>query len=222
MLRKLKETELDKYMDFAYTLALDQSKSSYPTYTDGIKTKEDFTQSAKDAFSREDEEILLFEEDGEVHGWIHYYVLKEDDYLKIQVFNVESGVERAIDEFISYVTEKYADCTVYFGLPKANQNAISHLQKSGFTKNEESLALYWGGNIKQYICVEQGQKVCRENVLFLFLRLFHELLCTNIIFQKADNIVRSMAIITFPFGNRAVWNSEIIAKFFTIHSGGFP
>ena len=139
MLRKLKETELDKYMDFAYTLALDQSKSSYPTYTDGIKTKEDFTQSAKDAFSREDEEILLFEEDGEVHGWIHYYVLKEDDYLKIQVFNVESGVERAIDEFISYVTEKYAGCTVYFGLPKANQNAISHLQKSGFTKDEESL-----------------------------------------------------------------------------------
>lgn len=139
MLRKLKEIEFDKYIDFAYSLALDQSKSSYPTYTDGIKTKEDFIQSAKDSFSREDEEILLFEEDGEVHGWIHYYVLKEDNYLQIQVFNVERGVECAIDEFVSYVTAKYAGCTMYFGLPKVNQEAVSHLQKRGFTKEEESI-----------------------------------------------------------------------------------
>lgn len=138
MLRRLKENEFDIYIDFAYTLALDQSKSAYPTYTDGIKTKEDFIQSAKEAFSKEDDEILLFEEKGRVQGWIQYYVLKEEKYLQIRVFNVECGVERAIDEFVSYVAEKYAGCTMYFGLSEANKAAISHLQKIGFQKDEES------------------------------------------------------------------------------------
>ena len=43
MLRKCTEQEYKEYADFAYGLALDQSKSGYPTYCDGIKTKEMFT-----------------------------------------------------------------------------------------------------------------------------------------------------------------------------------
>lgn len=39
MLRKLEEKEINNYIDFAYTLALDITKSSYPTFTDGVKSK---------------------------------------------------------------------------------------------------------------------------------------------------------------------------------------
>ena len=42
MLRKLEEKEFDKYLDMMYELACDYSKSSYPTYNDGIQTKEIF------------------------------------------------------------------------------------------------------------------------------------------------------------------------------------
>lgn len=87
MLRVLEEAEFDKYIDFAYNLALDLTKSSYPTYTDGIKTKEDFIARAKVSFRKESEEIMLFEVDGSVEGWIHYYVLKEDEnYVDVIFF----------------------------------------------------------------------------------------------------------------------------------------
>ena len=46
MLRVLEEKNFDQYIDFVYSLALDQTKSVYPTYTDGIKTKGDFIARA--------------------------------------------------------------------------------------------------------------------------------------------------------------------------------
>lgn len=42
MLRICTEQDFNTYFDFVYELALDQSKSGYPTYSDGIKTKEMF------------------------------------------------------------------------------------------------------------------------------------------------------------------------------------
>jgi len=53
MLIKLKEQDFDKYIDFAYALALDLTKSGYPTYTDGIKTREDFIRQSRRAFTNE-------------------------------------------------------------------------------------------------------------------------------------------------------------------------
>ena len=47
MLRILEEDEFDKYIDFAYELATDPAKSGYPTYADGIKTKERFVKSSQ-------------------------------------------------------------------------------------------------------------------------------------------------------------------------------
>lgn len=39
MLRICTEQEYRKYADFVYELALDQSKSGYPTYSDGMVQK---------------------------------------------------------------------------------------------------------------------------------------------------------------------------------------
>ena len=44
MLIKPTREEGETYIDFAYELALDPSRSGYPTYADGIKTKEDFAE----------------------------------------------------------------------------------------------------------------------------------------------------------------------------------
>lgn len=49
MLRICTEQEYEKYIDFVYEIAIDQSKSGYPTYSDGIKTKEMFIESSKKA-----------------------------------------------------------------------------------------------------------------------------------------------------------------------------
>lgn len=42
MLIKAELKDIEKYGDMAYSLALDPTKSCYPTYKDGIKTKKVF------------------------------------------------------------------------------------------------------------------------------------------------------------------------------------
>ena len=72
MLRNCTKTEFDLYADFAYELATNIEKSAYPTYCDGLKTKEMFMERLSKAFERDTEEVLLFEIDGKIEGLIHY------------------------------------------------------------------------------------------------------------------------------------------------------
>ncbi len=44
MLRLCEKDEFDQYIDLAYELALDLTRSGYPTYCDGIKTKKMFVE----------------------------------------------------------------------------------------------------------------------------------------------------------------------------------
>lgn len=137
MLRPLKQSEFEMYVHFAYDLALDLSKSSYPTYCDGIKTKTDFIEQAKRAFDRKHEEILLFEYDRVVEGWIHYYAMPEDRYVSFFIFNIRKHVAVAVDEIIEYLAKNYHGCRLYFGLPTENEAVITHLRAIRFSKKEE-------------------------------------------------------------------------------------
>ena len=65
MLRQLGKDEYMQYLDSAYELTLDMSRSCYPTYADGLKTREDFDAHAARPFQRDDYTMLLYEEDGE-------------------------------------------------------------------------------------------------------------------------------------------------------------
>lgn len=138
MLRTLKQEEFEQYAEFAFSLALDLSKSGYPTYTDGIKTKEDFIRTAKKAFEKENEEILLFFLEDEVKGWIHYYFLPEDNYLSPESFLTEASTEVAAEEFIHYVSVKYPGADLYMGFPKENRHMIAYLEADGFRQLEYS------------------------------------------------------------------------------------
>lgn len=138
MLRPLKRDELRAHIDWAYGLALDMEKSSYPTYADGIKTKAEFVSAAQRSFEREHEEILLFEQDGRPAGWIHYYALPEDFYISFRAFCVESGAAQAVDELLAYIAPRYPGCVLFFGLPAQNTAVAGHLQSLGFTLEEES------------------------------------------------------------------------------------
>lgn len=138
MLRKLEEQEFDRWVGFAYALALDITKSGYPTYADGIKTKKDFIDRARGAFSRDGEEILLFEREGKVEGWIHDYHLPEDRYLDCCSFCVAEGMREAIFEFTAFARERFSGSELYLGFPKENAEAIAALDDFGFARIEES------------------------------------------------------------------------------------
>jgi len=138
MLKKLQEQDFDRYVDFAYQLALDMTKSGYPTYADGIKTKDDFVARAREAFSTDSEEILLYEQEGKTAGWIHYYYLPEDHYLDTCAFCIASGMREALEEFITFAQEHFHGSELYLGFPGENTEAAAVLKARNFDCIERS------------------------------------------------------------------------------------
>lgn len=137
MLTNLKESEFEKYAPLAWSLAQDLRTSGYPTYMDGIKTREEFFDRSRCAFTRENEEILLYLQDGRVLGWIHYSRLPEDRYLQTCSFCIAQGMGDAIKEFIAFAKGRFPGNTLYLGFPRENTEAVAALTRGGYERIEE-------------------------------------------------------------------------------------
>ena len=120
------------YADFAYELATNIEKSAYPTYCDGLKTKEMFMERLSKAFERDTEEVLLFEIDGKIEGLIHYQWLPKDNYVATCGFNINTATGQALSEFIAYVRAKCKGYDLYLGFPADNKVAIQYFEKQAF------------------------------------------------------------------------------------------
>ncbi len=132
MLRKIKAYEFDRYAEFAYRLAMEPACSGFPLYTDGIKTKEDFLERSRRGLCREEEELLLFEREGNVQGWVHYYVIKEDCYIGICSLLIGDGQESALEELMAYWKQRFPgyEWSMYF--PEENRAALSFMSRRGY------------------------------------------------------------------------------------------
>lgn len=132
MLVKATTEDIEKYCDFAYELALDQTCSCYPAYADGIKTREDFNAEAYSCVTREDRELLLFLADGRVEGWIGYFWIPQERYLQLQFCNIRTGTGKALSELLNLLKERFSGYTLYFGFPGDNRAARDLLLKNQF------------------------------------------------------------------------------------------
>lgn len=138
MLRPMEPSEFGACVDFAYPLALDLARSCYPTYCDGMKTREDFIGAVQKTFSRPDKQALLFTRDGQTEGLIAFDCQEEDRYLHPYVFNIRRDTETALAEFVDYCRESWPGFTVDFGFPAENVEAIGWLDEQGIVCNERS------------------------------------------------------------------------------------
>ena len=129
MLVKATKEDIEQYMDFAYSLAMDQTKSGYPLWSDGVSTKEEFVERVWRSYESEDRDILLFLVDGAVEGWIQFFYIAEDRYLQTNGFLINSHTEQALTEFLEYAHAYFPGYDLYLGFPKRNIDAISALQK---------------------------------------------------------------------------------------------
>lgn len=129
MLVKATKEDIAQYMDFAYTLAMDQTKSGYPLWSDGVSTKEEFVERVWRSYESEDRDILLFLVDGAIEGWIQFFYIAEDRYLQTNGFLINSHTEQALTEFLEYAHAHFPGYDLYLGFPKRNIDAISALQK---------------------------------------------------------------------------------------------
>ena len=132
MLKECTERDVDLYADFAYELAMDLKKSAYPTYCDGMKTKEMFIKQLRDAYEDEYEENLLFEYEGKIEGIIQYYWIPEEKYIQTEVFNINKATKQAIAEFLEYVGERLKGYDLYLGFPRENEAAIDCFEELKF------------------------------------------------------------------------------------------
>ncbi|MBR5389965.1 MAG: hypothetical protein IK141_01515 [Clostridia bacterium] len=132
MLRSCSKTEFERYTDFIYALATDLTKSGYPTYCDGIKTKVEFLERSAKAFVRDTEHMLLFEHESEVQGMIHYFWVPEDQYLQTICFNINKATEQAIAEFLTYVSKRFKGYDAFLRFPAENNSAVNYLSGQGF------------------------------------------------------------------------------------------
>lgn len=132
MLRVCSEKEFDPFLDFAYGLAMDLTKSGYPTYCDGIKTKAMFVEQSHRAFKRQTEQMLFFEYEGTVEGIIHYEWIPEDRYLSTVSFNINTGVQQALAEFLAFAGEHFKGYDLFLGFSAENKQAVDYLAGHGF------------------------------------------------------------------------------------------
>lgn len=132
MLRKATAEDIVEYGDFVYGLALDQTRSAYPTYADGIKTREDFLACARKAVVEETSELLLFCQGDIPEGWIQYFWIPEDHYLQCTACNIRQGTAQALGELLKLLKADFPGYTFYFGFPSCNEEAVCFLQANGF------------------------------------------------------------------------------------------
>lgn len=128
MLRLLEKSEFDACVEFAYDLSQDLTRSGYPTYLDGIKTRADFIERTRKSLDRPGEDVLLFLEDGQVEGLIAFEHLEEDRYLHPNVFNIRRDTGTALAEFVAYCRERYPGFDLDLGFPAENVDALSWLE----------------------------------------------------------------------------------------------
>ena len=132
MLKLCSEKEFDAYLDFVYGLAMDPAKSGYPIYSDGIKTKKQFIDQAREALSKETAELLLFEYEGCVEGWVQYEWIPADHYMSTSAFNIAFHTEVALQEFLDYVQDRFQGYDLFLGFSGANEKAVNFLSDHGF------------------------------------------------------------------------------------------
>ena len=139
MLTPLQPEEFNRYVDWAYRLALDLTCSGYPTYADGIKTREAFILAAKRCLETGNREVLLFHVDGEVRGWIQWYWLPEDQYAQASCFLTATHTEQALTEFVAHAAKACPGYALHLGFPTDNARAVQWLQQNEFRLLEQSV-----------------------------------------------------------------------------------
>lgn len=122
----------EKYLDFVYKIALDQTRSGYPVYTDGIKTKDDFVDYFRKGFRDANRSNFIYMENGTAQGWIQYTFLEEDAYLQTEIFNIAGNIRQALSEFVAYCEKHFHGYSLYLGFPSVNTEAVSFLEEAGW------------------------------------------------------------------------------------------
>lgn len=139
MLHKITKAEYDRYIDMIYAISADLFRSAFPIYADGVKDRALFYSKSMNGLNRDDEEILLYENNSEVLGWVHYYFIESDKYIGISSMLIKKNFGKALRELFEYWGKRFTGYSWCFYLPSENREALDFMAENGFSEISEEI-----------------------------------------------------------------------------------
>lgn len=130
--------ELDTLIVEFWPVALDLTHSTYPTYTDGIKTQADFSKSVHRAASEDWGEVLVHLWNGEVNGLLVMDVT-DDMYVSLHVCLTHAHQTECLDEALAYLRQKHAGKTMWLGFAMENTEMLAFAEEKGFALLDDTV-----------------------------------------------------------------------------------
>lgn len=157
MLKKLTESSFHLNKEKMYQQALDLKHSCYPSYADGIKTKEDFFSMIERGLFLKTCPVFCFYEANTMLGWIQCEIEKENKYIQFTCFNIAKQKKLAMDEIMHWIEENYSGFEINFGCSVKN-DVVSILLEYGFLLVDDLYA--YKMDLKNWQEYEISSKVC--------------------------------------------------------------
>ena len=138
MLRQPHLHELDALIMEFWPVALDLTRSAYPTYTDGVKTQADFVQTVHRAASEDWGEVLVHLRDGKVNGLLVVDVA-DDAYVSLHVCLTHAHQAECLGEVLAYLRQKHAGKIMWLGFSTENTDMLVFAEEKGFTLLDDTV-----------------------------------------------------------------------------------
>lgn len=138
MLRSVCAEELDALIDVFWPVALDLAHSTYPTYTDGIKTREDFAAAIRRAFREEWGEVLIHVYEGADNGLLVIDVA-DDEFLSLHVCLTHAHQPECLAEALAHIAQKHPGKTLWLGFAPENVEMLAFAASQGFRLLDDSV-----------------------------------------------------------------------------------
>lgn len=138
MLREARAEELDGLIDAFWPLAADLTRSTYPTYADGIKTSADFRQAVCRAHREDWGEVLVHVCNGADNALIVLDVT-DDAFVSLHVCLSQADQTGCLAEVLAYLRQKHAGKTLWLGFAPDNAEMLAFAQRQGFRLLDDSV-----------------------------------------------------------------------------------
>lgn len=129
--------DIDARIDEFWFVALDLTRSTYPTYTDGIKTREDFADTLHRAAGADWGEVLLHVHGDEVNGLIVIDQVDEE-YVSLRVCLTYAHQRECLNEVLAHIVAKHAGRTLWLGFAPENADLLALARENDFGLLDDS------------------------------------------------------------------------------------
>lgn len=179
--------ELDALIAEFWPVALDLTHSTYPTYTDGIKTQADFAKTVHCAASENWGEVLVHLRNGEVNGLLVADVT-DDMYVSLHVCLTHAHQTECLGETLAYLRQKHAGKTLWLGFALENTEMLAFAEENGFALLDDTVN--WNINLEawQPAATERPVQRVKEDHYEVFRNLWTD----ESMYWNADRIRAAM------------------------------